>query len=138
MDDKIITFESYNDPMLAEIIRGRLVANGIECFIADNLTIGANPLFTNAIGGVKLKIFERDLDKCREILAQSEELEIQDVPPEEEETICPYCNSTNVRYGSATVKRTNWVGLAIAFLFMTYPFYARQAWHCFNCGKDFE
>jgi len=138
MEDKIITFENYSDPMLAEIIRARFEANGIDCFTADGNTIGANPLFTNAIGGVKLKIFEHDLEKCREILAQSEDLDIHDVPPEEEEAGCPYCGSTNVRYGTATVKRTNWIGAVISFLFMTYPFYARKAWHCFNCGKDFE
>lgn len=69
MEDKIITFESYYDPMLAEIIRGRLESNGIECFIADSNTIGTNPLFNNAIGGVKIKIFESDLEKCKQILA---------------------------------------------------------------------
>jgi hypothetical protein len=137
MDDKIITFENYNDPMLAEIILGRLKANGIDCYIADGNTIGANPLYTQALGGVKIKIFERDLEKCRAILAQDEDLKVDEMPEHDEET-CPYCGSTNVRYGTATVKRTNWIGAVVSFLFMTYPFYARKAWHCFNCGKDFE
>lgn len=33
--DKIVTLESYYDPMLAEIVKGRLEANGIPCYIAD-------------------------------------------------------------------------------------------------------
>jgi hypothetical protein len=75
MEDKIITFESYTDPMLAEIIKGRLEANGIECFIADGFAIGANPIFSNTQGGMKIKIFERDLEKCKAILAEPEDLE---------------------------------------------------------------
>ena len=138
MEDKIITFESYQDPMLAEIIKGRLEANGIDCFIADGLTIGANPLFNNAIGGVKIKIFERDLEKCKAILAESEDLELDNDEDVEGGTTCPYCGSANVRYGSATEQKTTFFGAIVSFLTLTYPIIANEAWHCFNCGKDFE
>ncbi|WP_221268982.1 putative signal transducing protein [Mucilaginibacter sp. X5P1] len=137
MEDRIVTFESYNDPMLAEIIKGRLEANGIDCYIADNNTIGMNPLYTQALGGVKLKIFEHDFKTCQLILAQNEDLALDEVV-DNEETPCPYCQSTNVRYGAATIQRTNWFGAIVSFLTVTYPFYARKAWHCFNCGKDFN
>ena len=70
MEDKIVTLESYYDPMLAQIILGRLQANGISCFIADENTLAANPFYNQAIGGVKIKVFEHDLQKCREILAE--------------------------------------------------------------------
>ncbi|MEO6149879.1 MAG: DUF2007 domain-containing protein [Mucilaginibacter sp.] len=63
-NDKIVTLDSYYDPMLAEIIRGRLEANGIPSFVVDD------PVYKQALGGVKLKVFERDLEKCREILAE--------------------------------------------------------------------
>jgi ribosomal protein L37AE/L43A len=138
MDDKIVTLISYHDPMLAEIVRGRLQANGIDCFIADDNTIWANPLLTQAVGGVKIKVFEKDIKKCREILSQTPEVETDDELSREAKLICPNCGSTNVRYGAATLRRTNWITAIISFLLMVYPFYARKAWHCFNCGKDFE
>lgn len=138
MDEKIITFESYSDPMLAEIIKARLEANEIECYIADGNTIGANPLLNNALGGVKIKIFARDLEKCRHILTETEELQTEELPDGESEETCPYCHSTNVRYGTATTRPTNWLGAVVSFLFMAYPVIARKAWHCFNCGKDFD
>lgn len=56
--------------MLAHIIQTRLADNGIDCYIADENTIGANPLYNQAIGGIKIKIFERDLERCREMLAE--------------------------------------------------------------------
>jgi hypothetical protein len=138
MKDKIVTLDSYYDPMLAEITRTRLEANGIACFIADDNMIGANPLFNQAIGGVKLKVFERDVEKCREILAQSEELALDDEAVEEAATICPYCHSTNVRYGVATEIRTDWFTSLLSFIVMAFPFMIpNKAWHCFNCQKDF-
>jgi hypothetical protein len=70
-NENIVTLEAYYDPMLAEIIRGRLEANGIPCFIADGNTLTANPFYNQALGGVKIKVFERDIEKCREILADT-------------------------------------------------------------------
>nr|WP_294950033.1 DUF2007 domain-containing protein [uncultured Mucilaginibacter sp.] len=74
INDKIITFESYYDPMLAHIIRTRLEDAGIDCFMADENTIGAQPFYNQAIGGIKIKIFERDLERCREVLSEDNEL----------------------------------------------------------------
>ncbi|RFZ84916.1 DUF2007 domain-containing protein [Mucilaginibacter terrenus] len=73
-NDKIITFDSYYDPMLAHIIRTRLEDAGIPCFIADENTLGAQPFYNQAVGGVKIKIFERDLEKCQQILAEDNTL----------------------------------------------------------------
>jgi hypothetical protein len=141
-EDKIITFEHYYDPMLAHIIRTKLEDNGIPCFIADENTIAVNPILNNAIGGIKLKIFERDLEKCREILTQSGDMHEQDHFEIDEEThtavVCPYCASTNVRYGSATEKKAHWLVVIISVLLTVLPFYARKSWHCFNCRRDFE
>lgn len=69
-EEKIVTLASYYDPILAEIIRGRLEAHGIDCFIADGNTVAAQPFYNQAIGGIKIKVFERDITKCRAILAE--------------------------------------------------------------------
>ncbi|RYZ97941.1 MAG: DUF2007 domain-containing protein [Sphingobacteriaceae bacterium] len=135
-NEKIVTLESYYDPMLAEIIRGRLEANGIPCFIADGITIGVNPLYNQLLGGVKIKVFERDLERCQIILTESENTNSEETS--QVDTICPYCSSGNVRYGSATERKINLITSIISLILMIYPFYARKAWHCFNCGKDFN
>ncbi|GGG99644.1 putative signal transducing protein [Mucilaginibacter phyllosphaerae] len=140
--DKIITLEQYYDPMLAHIMRTKLEDNDIPCFIADDNIISANPVFNNAVGGIKLKIFERDLQRSRELLAQQGNLHEQDHFEIDEEThapvICPYCASTNVRYGAATERKAHWLITLISALLSVLPFYTRKAWHCFNCQRDFE
>lgn len=76
MEDKTITLTSYYNLMEAEITRGLLEANGISCFLADDNAIAANPFYNQALGGIKIKVFERDVEKCREILAHSDEQEL--------------------------------------------------------------
>jgi DNA-directed RNA polymerase subunit RPC12/RpoP len=133
MEDKIVTLESYYDPMLAQIIRGRLEANDIPCFIADEHSIGINPLYNQAMGGVKIKVFERDLDKCKEILTEKIIIEGDDT----ELVACPYCKSTNVFYGPAPVSQ-NWGSLVIAFFFSAHPIHLERTWSCMDCGTNFD
>jgi len=72
-DDDIVTFETFYDPMLAEIIRTKLEANGIPCFLADENMGTIYPAYNQGGGGIKLKVFARDLEKCKEIRADDTE-----------------------------------------------------------------
>jgi hypothetical protein len=132
MEDKIVTLTAYYDPMEAQIVRGRLEANGISCFIADDNMLAANPFYNQALGGIKIKVFEHDLEKCREILAEDAVLESDD-----ELMTCPYCKSTQVHYGAAPVKR-NWFSIILAALISTFPIYLYRTWICRDCGASFN
>jgi len=70
-DDNIITLQTFFDPMLAHITRARLEDAGIHCFISDEDTAYS---FNQTLGKIKLKIFERDLEKCKAILAEDVDL----------------------------------------------------------------
>ncbi|HEY8783693.1 MAG TPA: DUF2007 domain-containing protein [Mucilaginibacter sp.] len=141
MDDKIITFQSYYDPMLAHIIRTRLEANGISCFITDENTMGNNPIYTKTTGGVKVKIFERDLERCREILATEGDLHEQDHFEIDNETntyvVCPYCGSTNVSNIAEDVNKEQWPVLS-SIINLANPFHTQMNWRCNNCQREFE
>lgn len=50
------------------IVKGRLEAEGISCIISDENTLNSNPMYSNAIGGARLKVKEEDLLKAQEIL----------------------------------------------------------------------
>jgi hypothetical protein len=140
-DDKIITFESYYDPMLAHIIRTRLEANGISCFIADENTLGANAFHNPTIGGIKIKIFERDLERCREILATEGDLHEQDHfeidNANNTYVVCPYCASTNVSNIAEEKDKGEWPVLT-SIINLVSPFNAQMNWRCNNCHREFE
>jgi len=141
-EDKIITFETYYDPMLAHIIRTRLEASGIPCFIADENTLVANPFYNQAVGGVKLKIFEKDLERCREILAVEGDLHDKDHYEVDDETntyvVCPYCGSTNVVNISARANDDDWPTFLNSVSNLINPFHSDKNWYCYNCKRDFE
>lgn len=69
MEDKIVTLGSYTDFMAAEIDLGKLQAAGISSYIDENAA-GVYPLNADDLGAYKIKVFERDLGKCRELLTQ--------------------------------------------------------------------
>lgn len=138
-NDQIVTFEAYYDPMYAEIIRTKLEANGITCYIADSHMIWIKPYLNQALGGVKIKMFESDVERSKQLISQTLSLESDEEAPSGNELItCRYCGSANIRYGNATQNRYPWHAIVIALLFVNYPFYANKARHCFNCGKDFK
>jgi len=73
-EEQIVTFETYFDPILAEIIRAKLEANDIPCFLADENMGSIYPAYNQGGGGIKLKVFARDVERCREIIDNDEEL----------------------------------------------------------------
>lgn len=146
--DKIVIFETYYNPIEASIVKERLIDSGIQCFLSDENTITINPLYNQALGGVKLHLFERDVAAARSIL-QDEDVQI---PPDEvmeadsaeaapaavsSGEVCPNCGSSNVGYVQATKKRFGVFTMIISLLLMVYPFSAKKTHHCFNCEHEF-
>ena len=68
-EDDIVTFQTYYNLMEAEIIRTKLESNGIPCFITDESLGVLYPVYNQGGGGVKVKVFARDLEKCRGVVA---------------------------------------------------------------------
>lgn len=56
------------DATEAEMLRGRLEAEGVPAMVADANTSRVNPLFQLAIGGVRLMVPEKYLEKAHEVL----------------------------------------------------------------------
>lgn len=142
MEDKIIVHSTYYNPIEANIIKARLEDSDIPCFLTDENVATINPLYNQAIGGVKLNVFERDVERINVLLAET--------PPEtepeltetaevsENKVICESCGSENVSYGQATKNRFSlWVTI-VSLFFWSYPFKANKCFHCYNCGHEFK
>jgi len=74
-NDQIITLQTYYDPMLAQIIRAKLEANGIECFLSDESMTALNPLFDVTTAGVKLNVLARDAERARAVIEAHDSIE---------------------------------------------------------------
>jgi Putative prokaryotic signal transducing protein len=61
--DKTITLHTYAGVPEAAIAMDQLKENGIECFLNDENVMGLDP-----VGGVELRIFEKDKEAAQKIL----------------------------------------------------------------------
>ena len=105
MSDSIITLTTFMFPTEAYSLVARLEEEGIECFLGDDTLVSVNPFLSNAVGGVKVNIKEKDSEKALSILSQIkqdnkkeerkvDEKWVKDFVPVD--TFCPECESTNV------------------------------------------
>jgi hypothetical protein len=69
MDD-FVTVLTTSYPQQLWIVKGRLEAEGIECFVKDELTVQSYNLLSNAIGGVKLQVQKKDVEQANDLLFQ--------------------------------------------------------------------
>ena len=66
------TIAQFNDPVDAQLLQGRLQAEGIPAFLADEHLIQANRLLSIALGGVRVQVAADDLSRAQTVMAALE------------------------------------------------------------------
>jgi putative signal transducing protein len=62
------TIAHYIDPIEAHLARGRLLSEGIDAHLGDEHLAVANWEWRLAVGGVKLRVADRDVERARCVL----------------------------------------------------------------------
>lgn len=135
MENTFTTIATYQYSSEAQIIKGRLLSEGIEAFLADAVTIDTDPLVSNAIGGVKLKVPTRDVAKAKEILQSISTYSLDDAGAP---VVCPNCNSAQTNLFTTVSDLRSLGAFLIGFLFGTLPFYTKYEYRCANCNHKFN
>ena len=73
MEDKIIVYKTYENPIEANIILTRLKDAGFSCFLSGEHTASLRPLFDASISGIQLHVFEDEVLAITELLAEEAE-----------------------------------------------------------------
>ena len=68
----LITLRTFEYPLEITLLKSMLEDSGIPVFVKDEFTILMNPLYSNAIGGIKLQVLEDDIEKATEVLKDFE------------------------------------------------------------------
>jgi len=138
--DRIVVYQTFSDPIEANIVKGLLDTHGIECYLSDENIITLNPLYSNAIGGIKLNVFEQDIDQIGSILkSDNSSITSEDSSDSKDgKVICPRCHSDNVSYGGSVKRKFGYLDMLMAIALMIYPFTQRKAYHCFDCNHEFK
>ncbi len=115
----------------ANILLGRMQEEGINCWLKDENTVTTNPIWTQAVGGIKLMVAQQQFDRAKDILDSVKSVK-------EEQNRCPKCGSQNVELVSTPRKAVNWFTSLFGFILGDLAFGAHKVNHCFNCGHEFE
>ena len=116
--------------MDAHLLLSRLESDGIECWLKDENTVTINPIWTNAVGGIKLMVTKDDYNRALEIVRQIEHDRKQQVE-------CPKCRGHNIELVSTPRKATNWISAILTFFLGDYALTVDKVNHCFDCGHEF-
>jgi hypothetical protein len=74
MEDKIIVYKTYENPIEANIIMTRLKDAGFSCFLSGENTAGLRPLLDSSISGIQLHVFENEVGAIDQLLAEDVDL----------------------------------------------------------------
>ncbi|MFI5450768.1 hypothetical protein ACHMWN_01300 [Pedobacter sp. UC225_61] len=75
MEDKIVVYKTFENPMEANIILTRLKDAGFNCFLTGENTALVYPVFDISVSGVQLHVFENEVGAIDKLLAEDEALD---------------------------------------------------------------
>ncbi|MDD2411683.1 MAG: DUF2007 domain-containing protein [Dysgonamonadaceae bacterium] len=123
----LITSESLAE---AHILKGRLLNEGIDCFLTNENFVNLMPLCNNMLGsGIQLMINERDSKKAREILKYK-------IEPSKMELNCPNCGSQNIGLGLGKRKGFKIFNIIIALLSAFPMGNLKLDYYCKDCKTE--
>jgi len=68
MNERLVTIGSYTHATDAHIARTKLEFEGIRAILLDEAMVTMNWFYSNALGGVKVQVFESDAEMARKVL----------------------------------------------------------------------
>jgi len=137
MNDKFVTIKVYDNAPEAHVLISKLENSGVHCYLHDALTISIDPLLNQAMGGIKLKVRRKDMDKAVAVINEMDEVPLTDDANNLLE--CPQCGGTDL-YANFKSMKGFW-GIfysLISLLFFMYPLKYKNVYRCKNCENEFE
>lgn len=135
MEDQ--TFEllaEYTYTSEAFIYKGKIESEGIEIFMRDQFTIDANPMISNAVGGVKLYVKTKDYSKAKEILSHISRFSVNN---EGQLLRCPNCKAEEVEMETTIKNKKSFFPFIASLLIGGLPYHVEYVYRCNACKFEF-
>jgi len=135
MEDQFQLVGRYQYSFEALIYKGKLESEGIDVYIRDNNVVDSNPLYSNAVGGIKLFVKEEDLEKAQLILSEVSQYSLD----ENNQLIkCPKCNAEQVDMVTSIKDIKSFLAFIFSVLIVFMPFYSKHKYKCQLCKFEFN
>ena len=134
-EEKFTLLRRFQYSSEAIIYQGKLESQGIEVFLRDNNIVDSNPLYSNAVGGVKMFVKTEDFDKANEILG---EVSLYSVDDENQPIKCPECGAEQVDMVTSIKDWKSFFSFVMFILLSIAPFLAKHKYKCQKCNYEFN
>ena len=135
MEEQFQLVGRYQYSSEALIYKGKLESEGIEVFIRDNNIVDSNPLYSNAVGGIKLFVKSEDFEKAQLVLSDVSQYSLN----ENNQLIkCPKCNAEQVEMVTSIKDIRSFLAFLFSVLVVYMPFYSKHKYKCQSCKFEFN
>ena len=135
MEEKFKQIGSYLYSSEALIYKGKLESEGIDVFIRDNNTLDSNPLYSNAIGGVKLLVKKEDEAKANSILSEISKFSLDE---NNHLMRCPKCGAEQIDMITSVKDIKSLISFVFSIVIVLLPFYSKHKYKCQSCKFEFN
>ncbi|WP_304200496.1 DUF2007 domain-containing protein [Flavobacterium alvei] len=135
MEDIFELIGTYQYSSEAIIYKGKLESEGIAVFMRDNYTVDSNPLYSNAVGGVKLFVNQKDYPKAKDIISQVSQYSLDD---DHKLLKCPNCGAEQIDMVTSVKDLKSLIIYIFSLLLGTLPFYSKHKYKCNKCNFEFN
>lgn len=125
MENDFYTIAAFEYTAEAQVMKGKFESHGIAVFLKDEHTLDADPLISNAIGGVKLQVHIKDKEAA---IALYKEIREYEVNRDGSRIVCPKCGEDKVLIAPPRK----------SLLYMLFPFFEPTRYMCGECGEIFN
>ena len=119
----IKTFDNY---FSANIVQTKLQNDGIVSFLKDEYSATINPIYNNAIGGIKLMVDIHDVAIASDFLLQYEEAYLRTIS-------CPQCDAKEIISVTAILEKSVFEKM-IAKIFQDKNIVTEKYYQCQHCS----
>lgn len=135
MNENFKLVRSYQYSSEAQIFCGKLESEGVEVYLRDINTVDSNPIWSNAVGGVKIFVKSDDLEKANKILSDISQFSVN----ENNELIkCPNCGAEEIEMVTSIKDTKSLLAFVFSLLFVLMPFYSKHRYKCNKCKFEFN
>jgi hypothetical protein len=132
MNIDYVVLQNFSNPVEANIVKGRLEAENIACFLTGEILVGLVPYFANNSegGGIKLYVRPEEFEMANQILSD-------DLKEYKKTVTCKVCGSDKVHYVSTMRRTQNWFSLIFSMIFLL-PMGYIKVYKCEACGSEIK
>lgn len=126
-NDKIIVLKKYENLIEANIVKTKLDAFDVPCFLTEENLTHLTTSFLS--GGIRLHIFEKDKDKALMVIENEHLSKVDD----DGIVNCPQCRSKRILSNTADTMHSK-MNQAIFSVLLGLS----KKYYCQNCGNEFD